>query len=109
MTITTEWPEAGWHGECTCGPCWAWLECIILDENCFVAKAANTWLIRYKHELTNLQFRPLRTEREKAIESACNIVDAGDYNSSIEISFALRKAIEDLIDAGFRLPEGDGK
>lgn len=50
------------------------------------------------------KFRPIKSEREKAIISACEIVDKDRAKSNINIdcSYAQKCAIEALVDAGWR-------
>jgi hypothetical protein len=51
-------------------------------------------------------FRPLKSERERAIEEMCKVIDSNSetakYNLNIDCSAALRFAIEALYDAGYR-------
>lgn len=92
-----EWPPAGWHGEMTWGAKVEWYECVILPKNRIARDTRNhDWGVFEIDSYADVQFRPMKSDREKFVEAATVI-------GKIEMPF--ESFISALYDAGFRAPE----
>lgn len=96
-----ELPPVGWHGECTWGMRANFFECVILPYGKLArASYGGDWAISPIGEHREIEFRPICTERKKAIEAAAKIAEEHNKSGAKEFYGA-------LYDAGLlRLPEG---
>lgn len=71
-------PKVGNHLEATWGAKSYWCECVILPKD-KIALLGNLNVVRNMSEMEDIEFRPIKTDREIFIENAAKImVDAGD-------------------------------
>lgn len=88
-----EKPPIGWHGECTYGARVAWRECVILPRNKIAIFGDNFQKIEQIEN--SYHFRPIKTDRELAIEAALKVFSVG-----IETDKLLFTMAGALFDAG---------
>lgn len=88
-------PPVGWHGECTWGAKSTWHECVVCPSVIAYKNICGRWVTDVFDSLGNLEFRPLRTEREKWIDDAHKIAnDGGGFAASVQAIGALYDAIK---------------
>lgn len=94
-----EMPPAGTECEAILTPITNFgLKCIVLDDKSIAYKAGKEWKTTFI--LRGTTFRPIRTQREKAIDAALSVMQTKS------ISNAQRKTINRLYEAGLlRSPE----
>lgn len=71
-----ELPPVGWHGEVTWGAKVEWYECVILPRG-RVARAdrLGEWCALPISEHESIEFRPIKTERERFVDTVLKITD----------------------------------
>ena len=87
---------------------WKWLEVEVLKQSEPKYKECAVYVVKHGILRWCDQFRPIQSEREKAIDAACEIVDkeCAKANINIDCSYAQRCVIDALVDAGWR-PSND--
>lgn len=91
-----ELPPVGWHGEVTWGAKTSWHECVMLPSNRISYNSISGWVVNDVRNLEFVEFRPLKTERERFVEAA--IACLTEFKSENQV-------FGELYDAGFKAPE----
>lgn len=92
--ITINENSIGWHGECTWGDKVYWHECVILPKNKIAVFDLDSIMVLSD----DFDFRPIKTERELAIEEMAKVMSKGTVSTYMSVA-------EKLYDAGYRKNE----
>lgn len=98
-------PQVGWHGECTWGAKVDWHECVILPNSKIAYKliVQDNWYIDKISK--NHEFRPIKSEREKAIDEIHAVIDSRLDSVLDTVISGKRQIAEALYDAGLRFKD----
>lgn len=94
-----ELPPVGWHGEIKWGIKEGLDECVILPNHHFAFYDGKDWVVYDLKAVPTAKFRPIRTEREKVIETA---LDAAIENDGLYGPLVphINQMLERIYDAG---------